>query len=219
MIFWFSALGLCLLAIALIAWPLLGRSNVLLLSTISVLVPASALILYWHWGAYERLDQAGLVRERMAEVKKEINQSGSRQSLISEFEAHLQQKPENAKGWYLLGKLYLHDGRNKEAVKALQTSNKLNSDDTETLLALAQALFLIHDNALNAESRTLLLQVIKKVPDSTVALTLLGTDEYNKGHYNQALTYFEQLLPYYPPESDDGKRLLEIIARAQQHIE
>lgn len=227
MILWFSAAGLCALAIGFIAWPLLSRrpktphpkSNILLLVTFSLLLPTLTFLLYGHWGAYQRLDQAGLVQERMAEVKREISQSGSRQSLIAEFEAHLKLKPLNAKGWYLLGKLYLHDGRHKEAVQALQTAKKLNPDDPETLLALAQALFLAHNNALNAESKKILLQVIKKVPESTLALTLLATDEYNKGHFDQALTYFEQLLPYYSPDSEEGKRLLEIIARAQQHIE
>jgi cytochrome c-type biogenesis protein CcmH/NrfG len=240
MILWFYAIGLSVLALGLVAWPLLTKSsdsgqskiqeqpqkcgrlckaNFILLGCLSLFVFASTFLLYWHWGAYERINQVELVRERITEVKKEISQSGSRQSLISQFEAHLKQNPGSANGWYLLGKLYLHDGRNKDAVEALRKSKALDSNNAETLLALAQALFLVHDNTLNSEAQTLLLQVIKKDPESPVALTLLATDEYNKGHYKQALSYFEQLLPYYPAESKDGKHLLEIIAQVQKHIQ
>ncbi len=229
MSFWLSAAALSALAIGFIVWPLFkkGRAgafqvsashNGLIIIALSLIVPGLSLLIYWQWGAFQSVSQAGSVRERLVEVKEEINHSGSRQSLIQQFEDHLKQKPQNPKGWYLLGKLYLHDARYPEAVKALKRSVALKSDDLDALLALAQALYILDGNKLSAESQSLLLQVIKKVPNSPIALTLLGMDEYNKGQYRQALTYFEQLLPLYSAESPEGQRLLEIIAQAQKHL-
>jgi cytochrome c-type biogenesis protein CcmH len=173
-------------------------------------------VLYWHWGAYSRVTQASLIRESVVQMSDDIKGKASLEALIGQFEKHLNQEPGSAKGWYLLGKLYLRDGRVKEAEKVLAMSNSLNPNDLDTMQALAQALFLSHHNTLNSEAQALLVQVIKKAPDSLAALTLLGTDAYNKHQYNQALSYFEKLLPYYSPDTEEGKRLLEIIAQAQK---
>lgn len=230
MLFWLYIAGLCVLALAITLSPLLknrvgdATSSVALsrgyqraiLVALMVLVPALALVLYQQWGDYARVQQASWVQQRMAQVSGEINKTGSREVLIKEFEQHLKQTPQSAKGWYLLGKLYLRDARAEEAVQSLTTANKLKPDDPDTLLALAQALFITKGNALNTESQGLLLQVLEQRPDSPIALTLLGTDAYNKNDYQTALTYFERLLPYYAPDTEEGKRLLEIIAKAQK---
>lgn len=222
MIFWIGIIFLITTAFGIILWPfsrtLFSSKNFLILIGIVVFIPALSGLLYYFWGGYDRVQQAALVQSRMAEMGDDIKGKASREKLIHEFEAHLEQNPQSAKGWYLVGKLYLHDQRTEEAVKALQKSYKLNPVDVDTLLALAQALFIQHHNSLNPEAHALLLEVLKKAPESPVALTLLGTDAYNKHQYNQALSYFEKLLPYYSPESEDGAKLLEIIAQAQKVV-
>jgi cytochrome c-type biogenesis protein CcmH len=222
--FWFITSGLCLIALIVLLWPLKNTfkpsqksvGSLILALIVSVLIPLCTWLLYWHWGAYPQVQQAAFVQQRVAAVKAEISQSGSSQHLITEFEEHLRDKPENAKGWYLLGKLYLQDGRVKEAIAALEKSDQRQPNNPETMLALAEALFRDNNNALSPQARTLLLKVLKISPDATLALNLLAIDVYNKGQYNQAVSYFERLLPYYPPESEEGKRLLAIIAKAQQ---
>jgi cytochrome c-type biogenesis protein CcmH len=222
--FWFIISGICLLALIILLWPLKktfkhslkSSGSLILVLTLSVLIPLSAFLLYGHWGAYSQVQQAAFVQQRVAAVKADISQTGSRQHLITEFEEHLRDKPKNAKGWYLLGKLYLQDGRVKEATAALEKSNQRQPNQPETMLALAEALFRDNKNALSPHARILLLKVLKISPDATLALNLLAIDVYNKGQYNQAVSYFERLLPYYPPESEEGKRLLAVIAKAQQ---
>jgi cytochrome c-type biogenesis protein CcmH len=218
--FWLVITGLWLVVTGLLLWPLrAGKAkgqNTLLLLTVSVLVPAVTLLLYWHWGAYSRVSQAALVQQRLVEVTGDIDRTGSRQHLIDEFEHHLQEQPQSAQGWYLLGKLYLRDGRAKAAVTAFSRARELKPHDTESKLGLAQALFIVNANTLTPQAQALLQQVLAVTPESPAALTLLATDAYNKGLYNQAIIYFERLLPYYPPESEDGKRLLAIIAQAQK---
>ncbi len=213
MIFWISLIILITLILSVIVWRLKNRPVIF---SLVVFVPFLSGLLYYTWGNYDRVQHAAMVQQRMAEMSDDIKGESSRKKLISEFEQHLREYPESAKGWYLVGKLYLHDQRVDEAVKALQKSYKLNSEETDTQLALSQALFLQHNNRLDPQAEDLLKKVLKKVPESPVALTLLGTDAYNKHQYNQALSYFEKLLPYYSPDSEDGAKLLEIIAQAQK---
>lgn len=224
MIFWGVITGLCVLVLIVLLGPgFLGRvlqqksqrRSVLMIGII-VLVPLLSVLLYAHWGSYTKVQQAKQVQTHLAEVKASISQSGSRQSLISEFEQHLREKPQDAKGWYLLGKLTLRDGRVKEAIKALRQSNALKPNDPETLLALAEALMVANNNVLTSESQVLLEKVLEVSSNAIEALNLLAIHAYNKGQYNQAVSYFERLLPYYSPESEEGQRLLKIIARAQK---
>lgn len=219
MMFWLWITLLIVLTLGMIIWPLLrGKfpfKNGFIIG-LFFFIPVLSGMLYYSWGNYTRAQQASLVQQRMAEMSDDAKGKSSREKLILEFEAHLKDQPKSAKGWYLLGKLYLHDQRVEEAVKALEASYKLNSDEADTAIALAQALFIQQDNSLNAQAHALLEKVLKKAPNSPVALTLLGTDAYNKHQYNLAVSYFEKLLPYYSPDSEDGAKLLELIAQAQK---
>ncbi len=220
MIFWCWIIFLIVVTLGIIVRPfsqaIFQSKNRVIVISLVLFIPVLSGLLYSLWGGYARVQQAQLVQFRMTEMTDDVNGKTSRLKLIHEFETHLQEHPDSAKGWYLLGKLYLHDQRADEAVNALQKSYKLNPDEVDTALALAQALFIQHDSKLDSQAHSLLLAVLKKAPDSPVALTLLGTDAYNKHQYNQALDYFEKLLPYYSAESEDGARLLEIIAQAQK---
>lgn len=213
MIFWISLIILITLILSVIVWRLKNKPVIF---SLVVFIPLFSGLLYYTWGNYYRVQHAAMVQQRMAEMSDDIKGESSRKKLINEFEQHLREHPESAKGWYLVGKLYLHDQRVGDAVKALQKSYTLNPGETDTQLALAQALFLQHNNRLDPQAQDLLKKALKKVPESPVALTLLGTDAYNKHQYNQALSYFEKLLPYYSPDSEDGAKLLEIIAQAQK---
>ncbi len=215
--------GLCaLVLLVLLAPSFSGRNSVslprgrLLVLGVVLFVTLFSLLLYAYWGAYSRVQQAENVATRVAEVRASIGQTGSRQSLIDDFERHLKRQPQDAKAWYLLGKLALGDGQVKKAVWALRESTKIKGSDPESLLALAEALYMDHHNELTPESQQLLEKTLKLNPDSTEALNLLAIYAYNEGQYNQAVIYFERLLPYYSPESEEGVRLLEIIARAQK---
>ncbi len=224
MIFLGSIAGLCVLTLIVLIGPVFmgtilrkkPQSSALLLISVVVLVPLLSVLLYAHWGSYRQVQQAKQVQTHLAEVKASINRSGSRQTLISEFEQHLREKPQDAKGWYLLGKLTLRDGRVQEAIKALRQSNALKPNDPEILLALAEALMVANNNVLTPESQVLLEKVLEFSPNAIEALNLLAIHVYNKRQYNQAVSYFERLLPFYPPESEEGQRLLKIIARAQK---
>lgn len=213
MIFWILLSIISLSVMAVLIWPLIRYSSKIAAMAL-VSLPIVAILLYQHWGSYAEVKQAGLIRERLVSVKQQIAQEGSRRSLIKQFESHLQAKPDSAQGWYLLGKLYLSENELAKAVDAFSKANKLQANNPEIMLALAEAKFLVHQS-LDVEAKALLKAVLAKEPNAVGAYSLLAIDAYNRRLYKDAVAYWEKLLPFYPPESEEVKKVLELIAKAQ----
>ncbi|MDQ2994217.1 MAG: hypothetical protein M3R00_04630 [Pseudomonadota bacterium] len=212
MMFWIIITIVCIAVTAFLLGSLWRtRAALVLLS-----VPIAAVLFYQQWGAYPDVRHATLIKQRLGEVKQQIAHDGSRRTLIKQFEEHLKIKPDSAKGWYLLGKLYLSEGQKTEAVNALTKANTLNAKDPETMLALAEALFWRNQQKLDGTARTLLQRVIAKEPTAVGAYHLLAIDAYNRGDFKIAVVYWEKVLPLYPQGSEEVKKILDLIARAQR---
>ena len=216
MIFWIAISLVSLIAIAVLLRPLLQKKSKEIFAAILVIsLPVFAILLYQKWGAYTEVKQASLIKTRLAEVKQQIATDGSRQALIKQFEAHLHANPDSAKGWYLLGKLYLGEGERAQAVDALAKSNTLKPDDAETMLAFAEAKFLHNEQKLDPEAQTLLKSVLTIEPNAVGAYNLLAIDAFNSRKFKEAVVYWEKILTFYPPGSEEVKSVLELIAKAQ----
>jgi len=221
MLFWLIIAGLTLVVVLVLVLPVIGvarrnmgRSHILLLSLLTLGLPLTVLLLYQHWGDYDRVQRAQLVRQRITQVKKEIAQTGSRQALISQFKAHLKENGKSAKGWYLLGKLQLSDEKIQDAMASLKKAHELEPKNREYTIAYFRTL--IHDKQhLPTKARQILESLHKENPNQPELLELLGIDAYNTKAYPKAIAYWEQLLSFYPADSPAGKQLLQLIADAQ----
>lgn len=60
-------------------------------------------------------------------------------TMITKLVARLQEKPEDANGWKMLGWSYLNTERPQEAVRAYETALKLQPDDAEIKIGLEKA--------------------------------------------------------------------------------
>ncbi len=221
MMFWIVISIISLIVIAVLLRPLLQQNTKeQKLSRFSAILavmslPLFAILLYQQWGAYTEVKQASLIKTRLVEVKQQIAKDGSRQALIKQFEAHLHAKPDSAKGWYLLGKLYLGEDERAQAVDALAKSNILKPNDAETMLALAEAKFLLHQQKLDPEAKALLKSVLAIEPNAVGAYNLLAIDAFNRREFKDAVANWEKILTFYPPGSEEVKKVLELIAKAQ----
>ncbi|MFU8797371.1 MAG: tetratricopeptide repeat protein [Gammaproteobacteria bacterium] len=106
----------------------------------SSMVPLMFLIilgLAWlQWGNEKEVSQ-------WLELKKLRTELGhSADTVIKRLKKQLETNPNSAKGWYLLGKLYLSQENYTEAVEVFAKANHLQPDDPETLLNYGQALLM-----------------------------------------------------------------------------
>ena len=136
--------------------------------------------MYWRW------------QRQNLEIQQKIAQIKDPQQLIDQLEVRLQQDPNSAQGWYLLGKLYLDQQHYQQAESALTKSWQLQPTHYETVVALAKANFFSHQGHLTPSMVTLLLSVIKSLPEPVDALNLLAVDAYRKKDFRTAVDYWRQ---------------------------
>lgn len=225
--FWLMAAGMVIVAMLFINWSWLPvvqtkRANVncqhaMLMCALSVLFIIAAIGLYLHWGSSQQLSAYYQSQKQAQLVQQEIKKIGSPQQVIAKLEERLQQQPD-AKGWYLLGRLYFSQGQLKEAISAYDNAKQLQPSDPKILLAYTEALFL-RDNALSQQAKQMLEHVLVKQPDNPEALNILAIAAYQQGDYQQAINVWEQLLVRFPANTEDGKKLLEAIAKAQAGLQ
>lgn len=224
-LFWSCIAIMTLLALGFVVWPLLPIAqtnntgarltldNKWLLLMLVIALPVAAGLLYRHWGAADRLNVYYQQQKNAQLVQQTLKQLGTAEQVIAKLKAQLQQHP-TAKGWYLLGRLYLSQEQLAQAQEAFANSHQLNSHDPQTMLQYAEVLFL-QERHLTAQARELLEQVLSQQPDNAEAINILAIADYQQGNYPQAIQRWEQLLTRFPADTEDGKKLLEAIARAQ----
>jgi len=220
LVWWLTFSTITLAAVFYLLWPLwqqkASKQNCFLLS-LALFVCVASLAGYYHWGSAQQVAQAKLVAERTQQVKQELNQLGSTQKLIARFKQVVETN-NDAKGWFLLAKLYSSNRDLDYAVNAFEKAHQLSPDNVEYSYHYAESLFFKHHRQLDSTAKLILQNIIEKNPNEMSALSLLAIDAYNCEYYQTALTYWQKIVPQISPESDEGKLILDMVARTRQKL-
>jgi cytochrome c-type biogenesis protein CcmH len=114
------------------AAPTFARRAVALVALVAL--PLGAAALYLALGSPTLPDQP--LAPRLAAARS--NQSAD--GLIAQVEKHLEQHPEEGRGWEVIAPIYLRLGRFEDAVKARRNALRLNGETAEREAALGEAL-------------------------------------------------------------------------------
>jgi len=233
LLFWILIAVLTCLALAFVIWPLLHVPETSLADgaarldntrgfgvalLVIVVLPVAALWLYLHWGASQQLAEHVLLQKHAAAIKAELKQLHSPQQVIDTLTTHLRRAPNSAKGWYLLGRLYLTIGKYHAAAVAFKKANQLTINQPGIMLGYAQALFFANDRHLNNTAEHLLKTILQRDPHQVNALNLLAVNAYLRGDYRRAVNYWEQLQNSFAPDSKSAKAIRHMIALAQRKL-
>jgi len=143
---------------------------------VALLVPLAAGIGYWQLGDLRAFNPA---LTRKADPKQ-------LQALVERLATRLEQSPDDAEGWALLGSALATMGVPERAARAYARAVQLAP-----------------------ENRELLVEFIK-------SLALAGRAEFEQRNYAAAIGYWERILPFAPPESEFARTVAESIAEAKQ---
>lgn len=129
-----------------------------------------------------------LLGDRRALDAESVQLSDPKQiaALVPRLSAHVEKNPEDAEGWALLARAQASLGRYPPAMQAY-----------------ARALQLMPEN------RELLVELIK-------TLAIAGRTAFEAKDYAGAIGYWEEILPFAPPESEFARTVSESIAEARQ---
>lgn len=173
-------------------------------------------IAYWHWGAWPEWASYLQAREKQQRVQAMLKSMHDPSQLIDKLKATLQKQPNSARGWYLLGRLYVSQNEWQLANDAFAKAHELEPNDEKITVNYAQNLWQINHQTFDKTSRALLTDVLKRNANQPDALAMLAMDAYKRRAYQQAIDYWQRLLKLIPPHSEEAQAIRKAIAKAQR---
>lgn len=163
-------------------------------------VPLLALGLYAYLGKPGLIDGAQQQAVAPSDVAghaaaNKAGKLGTVEQMVEKLAAKLKENPDNAEGWFMLGRSYLSMNRYKEAAEALEKTNQLIPNNPVIMLRYADALSMSRDGQISGKPFELIKKAVEIKPDDPTGLWLLGMGYEEQGEYQKAISYWNLLLP------------------------
>jgi len=166
---------------------------------LGVALPVAAVFLYLLVGNLRALDPHA--RLAGGEAPHQVT-AAQIEGLAARLAARLEQTPDDAQGWMMLGRSYNVIGDYDKAAKAYDRALRLVGDNAELLADYADALAMAQGRKLAGEPYELVKRALKVDPNHYKALALAGTAEFEAGRYAAAAKYWERSVARLPPDSE-----------------
>ncbi len=179
-----------------------------------VIVPLLAITLYLQLGN-PRMITAQAPAAAKSNTGNGQHMSGSLDQLAEKLRQRLEeQTPDDAEGWYLLGRTYMSMRNAASAVDAFDRAYQLTKgQDPVVTLALADALAMQQQGRVSGRPAELVAQALAVDPNNMVALWLSGIVAEEQGNYMKALELWNKLYPMLANEPGEQQQLAAQITR------
>lgn len=137
------------------------------------------------------------------------------ETLVARLAARMTQNPADSQGWILLARSYTALGRFAEASGAYTNAAARLPGDAQVLADLADALAMARGGRLQGEPEGHLARALEIDPRNLKALALAGTAAFDKQDYENAVRYWEQMLPLVPANSENARSIQASIGEAR----
>ncbi len=138
--------------------------------------------------------------------------------MVARLEKRLAEQPDDAAGWFRLGRAYAVLEKPDAAVEAYARAYKLTPNDPEIIGEYAAYLYNRDPRSIGPEVHDLYSKLLKLAPGNQDALWFLGFEAYQKNEYKQALGFWDRLLKSLPPESNEAKHLSTIVSKTREKL-
>lgn len=166
---------------------------------------------------YLRIGSPGLIEPQTATSAVTHGAEGQLppiEELVKQLRERMEANPDNAEGWFLLGRTYMRLEDYPQAVYAFEKVVALLPEETAGLLSLADALTMRDGRQVGPRAIELLEKALSLEPDSVTALWLLGSAAADRGDTAAALRYWQRAYPLLADEPAMQRELGQMITRA-----
>lgn len=168
-------------------------------------IPLLAGILYLGLGNFKALTYVG---QPVADPKVEqIKQ------MVEGLAQRLEQQPDDAMGWTMLGRSYKFLQDYPKAVAAFEHAYKLIGDKPEIMLLYADALAYTSNEVLAGKPAELVFKALEMEPNNPTGLWLGGLAKAQSDDLSGAMTLWKKLEAQLPPGSDAQKQITGMLAK------
>ncbi|BCA95091.1 cytochrome C type biogenesis protein CcmH [Legionella antarctica] len=208
--------GISLVASGVIIYPLRRNLKVSLLVMPIIFALISTGYFFWgsfaDWRKYLHHNKSRVLAQEMLKSVK------NPQELIDKLAAKLDDAPESAKGWYLLGRLYTSQNDNQNASKAFAKAYYLKPGEEQFAVNYAHSLWEINSQQFSPKIIEIFDVLLKNNPKQPDALAMLAMNAFLSHAYEDAIVYWQRLLNLAPEQSEEALAIRKAIAKAQEHI-
>jgi cytochrome c-type biogenesis protein CcmH len=184
------------------------------LAALALCVPVGTVLMYSSLGQPAGMDPVALRQgvNRSDEVTPE-----KLTEMATALIRRLQEEPNSAEGWVMLGRVQRARARYDEADEAFRRALDLTQDDN---LAIERAEVLAQKNGglFAGEPWTIIQRVLAADPHHLNALFLAGSASFSELNYRSALRFWERAREVVPADSPDAPELDRAIAEASEKL-
>ena len=137
-------------------------------------------------------------------------------AMTDRLAARMQEQPEDAEGWAMLARSYGVLGKHPEALKAYEKAVALRKDDATLLADYADSLAIKNNRNLAGEAMKQIQAALKLDPKNLKALSLAGTDAFDRKDYSQAAKFWGQVVQFGPADNALVQQIGPSLAEARE---
>jgi cytochrome c-type biogenesis protein CcmH len=164
-----------------------GRRRAAALAAL-ILLPLGAAGLYLSLGSPQLISQPLEARRGVSPEQSQIME------LVARVESHLEQNPEDGRGWEVIGPVYMRLGRYDEAVKARRNVLRLLGTNAGREADLGEAITGAQNGIVTAEAKEAFDRAVKLDPSDIRARYFLGLAAEQDGRPKEAAEVWRALL-------------------------
>jgi cytochrome c-type biogenesis protein CcmH len=138
-------------------------------------------------------------------------------AMVSSLQKKMEANPDNAKGWFMLGRSYMVMKRYPDAVKAYEQVNRLMPNSPNVMLSLADAISMENNGQIAGRPAELIEQVLKVDPANVTGLWLGGMAARQQLNYVTAVERWQKVLPLLDTQKDKNE-VNSLIAEAMKNM-
>ena len=181
-------------------WPAVGVLGVL---------PALTVGLYIYLGAPAILKEQALTQ---AQTNYDVD------GMVKALEDKLKASPDDAEGWYALGRAYIAFERYGDAETALDKAAAKAPKDARILAQYAEAVAL-KQGSLDGRPLELIQQALEISYEEIKALELAGLNAFQKEKWAEALHYWRRLLKLLPKDTEHHEAIAQAVMTAERKLD
>ncbi len=138
--------------------------------------------------------------------------------MVERLATRMQQEPDNAEGWVMLGRSYTALQRFGDAAVAYGRAHRLVGNNADLLAEYADALVMASGREFNDQSGALLMEALAIEPGNIKALWLAGHWKNQQGEYAEAIRYWQRAAELLPPDGEDAPVIAQQIKQARARL-
>lgn len=191
-----------------------------LLAMLAVALPALTVALYYQLGSpgYLTLSAQEQGREIAAHASGTPSGTLSLAEMAERLEQRMKTDPDNADGWFMLGRTYMAMKDYPRSVAAFEQLQRLLGDQPQVLLSLADALAMAQGGSIRGRPSELVDKALAAEPGNATALWMAGIAAAERREFQQALDYFTRLEPQLADDPGAMDELRPLIARTRAQL-